>query len=378
VPLKTLDRSIAWQYLVNALALLLLLNAFVILTSVSLKFEDFLQAASGQANLGATHRALSALLLVVDLWWPRVIQLFVFMNGFVLVGAMGFTFAQLVKHRELVAMMASGIPLWRAARPVVVVALAFLGLQVVAQEVVIPQIAPLLSRGERDAGKRDFSSFRVNLVPDGQNRVFMARAFDPALGVATGVYVLERDQSGRAEARITADKGVWDAGLKAWKLENGQQRTLRAGAGGAGGGQQVVPIALLRSTVDPSALLSHQYRQFSQTLSSVQLIEAVNMPGLPADVKERMSRMFWGRWSGLLATVLTMVIVMPFFLMREPGNMVTQSIKAAPVALGCLVAGVLGSAAPVPAEILPVALSAFIPCLVMLPVAIAQGTGIRT
>jgi hypothetical protein len=69
---------------------------------------------------------------------------------------------------------------------------------------------------------------------------------------------------------------------------------------------------------------------------------------------------------------------MPFFLTREPRNMVAQSVKAAPVALGCLVAGVLGAAAPVPTDIMPVALAAFLPTLAMLPIAIAAATSVRS
>lgn len=373
----TLDRYIARLYLINAITLLVLLCVFVVLTSVSLNFDEFLDAARGQGDQSAAHRVLAALLLVVDIWGPRLVQLFVFMNGFVLVGAMGFTLAQLVKHRELVAMMAGGVPLWRVLRPVALVAAAFLGLQVVAHELVIPKLAPLLARSDRDAGKRDFAAFRVSLVPDGQDRVVMARTFDPAKGTLTGLYVLERDTAGRAMRRVTADSARWDDTRERWILENGQSRQLRM-TDAQGTGALVTPQAELKTSVSPSTLLSHRYRQFSQTMSSKQLLDASGLTGLPEDLREQLDRILWGRWSALASTVMALVICMPFFLTREPRNMVVQSMKAAPVALSCLVAGVLGAAAPIPTGVLPIPIAAFLPCLAMLPIAIAAATSVKS
>ena len=63
----------------------------------------------------------------------------------------------------------------------------------------------------------------------------------------------------------------------------------------------------------------------------------------------KMARIAWGRLSALISTVLSLVIALPFFLTREPRNMVVQSRKCTPIALGCLLGGVLGAAAPIPA-----------------------------
>jgi len=381
----TLDRYIARQYFINVAALLLLLNAFVVITSVSLNFDEFLDAArkvepEGAAGGGGLRTVLSATLLVVDIWVPRLVQLFTFLNGLVLVGAMGFTFAQLVRHRELVAMLAGGISLMRAARPVALVAGLMLGAQVLVQELVVPPMAPLLARSDRDAGKRDFGAFRVNLLPDGQGRVLLAKSFDPAGGVIEKLYVLERDAQGRAVRRITADRAVWDAQAKAWLLTRGEARLLRVPGEGVTTAESglVEPLGRLSATVDPATLLSYQYRAFSQTMDSVSLVEASGLPGLQPDVREQLLRVFWGRLSGLCSTVLALAITLPFFLTREPRNMVTQSLKAAPVGLGCLLGGVIGASAPVPAELLPVGLAAFLPVLVMLPLAVAQLTSVKT
>jgi hypothetical protein len=63
-------------------------------------------------------------------------------------------------------------------------------------------------------------------------------------------------------------------------------------------------------------------------------------------------------------------------LTREPRNMVVQSLKCAPVAVGSLLGSTLAILAPIPG--LPVELGVFLPVLALLPVAIAGATSIKT
>ena len=157
--MTTLDRSIARQFLFNTCALLVLLFSFVVAVDVSLNIDRFLRAAErmleGEQPSGV-RKLLVAALLVADLWWPKLLQLFSYMVGLALVGAMGFTLTQMVRHRELVAALAGGISLRRLARPLLVVSAVMIGLKVVDQEFVPsdPRIAPLLTRDHGDAGSR--------------------------------------------------------------------------------------------------------------------------------------------------------------------------------------------------------------------------------
>ncbi|MFT3687288.1 MAG: LptF/LptG family permease [Phycisphaerales bacterium] len=361
--------------------LAVMLAAFIVAVDVSLNVDEYLHRAD-ETSGGATglRRALVTVLLVWDLWWPRLLQLLNFSSGLVLVGAMSFTLAQLVRHRELVAMMAGGVSLYRAARPVLVTAALLLGLQVASQELVLPQLAPLLSRSIKDAGKREFDRYQLPLISDRAGRVLTAREFDPNSGTVTGLYVLERDNAGRAVRRITAEKGVWDAGAGAWKLTGGIGRSMRLGEISPTDPQarSGEPVASVSTSVDPTVLLANKYRFYSQTLSWAQLFEGIGLPNLPQSMRDDLSRIAWGRVSTLIGTMLSMVICLPYFLTREPKNMVVQSLKAAPVAVGTLMGTILGAAAPIPSDLLPPWLAAFVPVLAMLPIAIAQGTSVRT
>ncbi|HYE02362.1 MAG TPA: LptF/LptG family permease, partial [Phycisphaerales bacterium] len=249
-----LDRYIARQYLFNALALLVLLFCFVVMIDVALNLDRFIDAAARLSRApgggrdpeaSVLRRGLIAAFLVADLWWPRLVQLYNYMIGMVLVGAMGFTFAQLVRHRELVAMLAGGVSLYRAARPVLVVALGFLAVAAVNQELAIPRLAEegLLTRDHGDAGRRDWRAFEVRPMRDGQGRVLHARRFVPAQGRLEGVNIWERDETMRAVRRVSAASATWREG--GWWLEGSveelQHARSRLGPAGPTVHRTVVP-----------------------------------------------------------------------------------------------------------------------------------------
>lgn len=381
--MNILDRYIARQYVINILVLLFLLFTFVVVIDVSLNLQRFVNIAerylkdSGQES-GGLRRALVTALFVADLWWPRLLQLFNYVLGLVLIGAMGFTFAQLVRHRELVAVMASGISLYRVARPIMLVAGCALMVQVVNQELVIPQIAPLVSRNNDEIAVRDIRGFRVTLVRDGQGRLFFAQEFDPKRSTLRGLNVWERDSSGRAMRRIDADQAVYSGGQ--WTLERGLMRPMavgdRAGAASDPLALQPRPVKSIQSDLDPTSLLTEQYRIYAHLLSSTDLFSYALSANVKPEVREQLLRVAWGRVALLVCSMLSLVVSIPFFLTREPKNMVLQSLKCAPVAIGSLLGSVLGTAAPIPG--LPVEFAVWLPVLALLPTAIAMGTSVKT
>lgn len=371
--MSILDRYIARQYLVNIAALLVLLFSFVVMVDVSLNLHRFLDVAGRMvdpAHDSTLRRAALTALLVADLWWPRLLQLFNFMLGLVLVGAMGFTFTQLVRHRELVAVLASGVSLRRVAAPVLVVAVALSGLQVLNQELVIPRIAPLLPRDHGDAGRWQWGTFPVMLTSDAQGRRLRAASFEPDSGRVTGLQVWECDERGIMRARITADAAEWRDG--AWRLDGG----VRARVEPSGLLAPPEPVADIATDLNPTALLARRFENFSHSLSSRQILAMLETPGLKPALRDRLERIGLARISTILANLLALVMALAFYLRREPVNMLTQSLRCAPVALGALLGGVIGASAPIPG--LPVALAVFVPVAVLTPLAAAAVMSIRT
>lgn len=374
--LTILDRYIARQYLINVAALLVILFSFVVTIDVSLNFDRFVNLAERWLRDGdptghpdALRKGLTVVFLIVDLWWPRLLQLFNFLLGVVMLGGMGFTCSQLVRNRELVAVLGSGQSLYRVARPILLVALMLTGLQVLNQELVIPRIAPLLTRDHGDAGKRGLGLNHIKLIRDSKDRLLCARVFDADKGTLGDVSIIERDPQGLSLSVISAKAARWRDG--GWDLEDGK-REVRQGAF-----HPPVPVARVETNLNPESLRMQRYTGYSQSLSWLQIAEMLTRDdALDARTSELLTRVGFGRISIMAANILSLVIAMPFFLRREPANMMLQSLKAAPWAVASLVGGVIGASVAIPG--VPAALGAFVPVMILLPVAIASVTAVRT
>lgn len=368
-----LDRYIAKQFLVNLVTLLVLLMTLTVAIDVLINLNRFVRAASELAGeKGTLRHAVTTLVWIVDLWGPRLLQLFTYIGGLTMVIAMGFTCAQLVRRRELVAVLASGVSLQRLAVPFFVVAIGVTALQAVNQELVIPRIAHLLTRSPKDAMARDLRPFETPLVKDGSGRLWYARVFNADTNTIEGVHVWERDDAGRVQARVVAEAARWEGG--AWVFENGRRVDARVATSAASNVGQ--PIERLETSLNPEVLVAKRFEGYGNNLSSRQI--GAMFEGAPMDsaTRERFERVRWGRYATLLGNVLALVLVLPFFLVREPRAMMGQTLKAAPIAGLALGASAFAPAFALPG--VPPQIGVFAAALVLLPLALAAAVSVRT
>ena len=368
-----LDRYIARLYVVNIAALAVALGAFMVGVDVVLNMKRFVEAARGVAPEGANGVWVAALtaLGVIDIWGPRLIQLMTYLSSLVLVAAMGFTCANLMRRREFVAALASGVSLHRLAAPFVAVGAAALLFSAAAQELVLPEVAHLLPRSAREAHQRTLESVRVPLVPDGAGRLWYAASYDPASETMERVSVWERDGEGSVVRRIEAASASWAGG--AWALEDGRvERADRSGTAALPEGFTIT------TDLDPTSVLVRRVRGYGQNLSWREIGRTLEAGGETIDPAERrrLETIRWGRPALLTSNLLGLVIALPFFVRRTPGDIAAQSLKCAPVVLASMVGGALGAAAPIAGA--PVQVGVFLPTLVLLPVAIAAVSLVRT
>lgn len=371
-----LDRYIAKQYLFNIVALTVILFSFVVVVDASLNIDEFLEPASelaqqqGEDEPGALRRWIVTMLLVFDFWWPKLLQLYSFLIGMILVGAMGFTFSQLSRSREFVAMMAAGIGLHRVMKPIVVVASFFMVLQVINSELIIPRVAPLLVRDHNDIGSRSLGGELVPLTLDGSGRLFRAANFDADTSTLDGVYILERDENGKATRAIKAERATYRNG--GWDLVGGVAEPR-----GDSTPRPPSPIARVESSLDPNTLRMNRYESYAHSLSFSQVSQMLDRPTLTdTDKRAHYARIKWGRFAMVLSAMLALIISMPFFITREPQNMVKQSIKCAPIAIIALIGGVLGASASIPG--VPAPVGVFVPVMILSIVGVAQISAIKT
>jgi lipopolysaccharide export LptBFGC system permease protein LptF len=378
--MNLLDRYIARQYLINIIILLVILSCFVITVDFSLNLGRYWNARFFRENpdVGSgVRRVLVTALLVIDLWWPRLLHLFNFLLGLILVGAMGFTLSQLVRHRELVAVLTSGQSLFRVARPFLVVAVGMTLLSALNQQFITPRIADRLTRESRDIGRKEIGESRLRPTVDAAGRVFYANAFDADEGVLTGLYVWEKHPETRLPTRcLIADRAVWRNG--AWNLQGAAWHSRVVGSLG-----KTEPASRLDTDLDPTMLKMKRYAIYGQNVSFTQaaaMLRRLDSFGSDKDVAQRnrdqLVRAGLGRISSMMSGLLTLLITMSFFLQREPRSMPVQALKCAPIGIGAIIAGVVGASAAVPG--VPTAVSVFIPVMALTPIAIAMLSRVRT
>ena len=379
--MRTIDRYIARQFLFNIVLLHVVLFTFVIVIDFSLNFDEFVEIAQKTpAPDGSTPSAIRTGLLAgalaLDLWWPRLIQLFNYLLGVMMVGAMGFTCAQMVKHREFVAMLASGQSLTRIARPILIVGFTLTLLQGFNREFVVPNLAELLTRTKDEAGQRRLAAGARMLTSDAKGRLLYARSFDLQEGTIDGFWMWERDADGLLKSRISAKSARWREG--SWMLIDGtaEDRPER----GKNVSSSPRPVAGVETDVSPTVLKLRRYEGYRHNLSTKQVSAMLAgyraEPSPPVKRIMELERIRWGRLATMAGNLLSLLICMPFFLMREPGSMIKQSIKCAPVALIAQVGGVLGAEMIIPG--LPPQISVFIPVMVLLPAAVVSMTSVKS
>lgn len=371
------DRYIARLYLINVVTLLVILAGFVVTVDVFVNLSRFTRSAAdvfgssdGKSATGL-RLIIGTILGIANIWGPRLLQLFNYLNGVVLVAAMGFTCSQLVRHREFVAMLAGGLSLHRIARPFVGVALGFVLLQGVNQEMVVPAMAHLLTRDAGDVGRRDVEAFTVRLVPDDQGRLFYADRFVNRTRTLENLHVFERDPSGEVRRVIGAPSARWDG--RGWVLTRGIARTPPSEAAA---GDAPRPVDRIDSSLDPMGLKVRYLQGFGRSLGWTQISSILRHGGLDERSKQDLDRTRWGRIATLASNFVTLLAALPFFLLRLPQPMLAPALKAAPVAIGGLIAAAAAPEIALPG--LPVWLGAFVPCLLLLPIALALFSGLRT
>lgn len=372
-----IDRYIAQRFLANFIILFTLLFVFAVSIDLIMSLDEFIDVAnqSVDENAGFISRSIRVVDIIVNFHGPRLFQFYAYMIGLLSVGAMGFTFAQMHRNRELVAVLASGVRLQRVAVPVLVVALGFNLLQLFNQEVMLPRLAPLLIRETRDIGRSGVEAFEVRLTVDGRGSLIQAPSFDPKTATLTSPTILERDDAGRTIRRITADSAVWADAENAWRFTNG--RVIVPQAGPARESTSLLagrPIELYSTDVDPSVLTMRRYRQFATMMSLKQIRQALRSPGVVDS--DALVRFGFARFTTMLINMLVLAMTMPFFLLREPANLLRQSVLCAAMALPAMMGALLGFAASFPG--IPPSVSVFLPVLVLIPVAMFMASLIKT
>ena len=410
--MKTLDRYIVRQFLANFAILFVVLMSLFVVVDLIVDLDEFIQAGEAHAGAWIGGRWVATLGITVGYYGPTVLLVYVFFNGLIVVGAMGFTLTSLQRTRELTAMIASGVSLYRVAAPLLVTGLLLSALTLPVQEFILPPLAPKLVRKKSELKKLDRERVRkpVFYAPAGGGDLLSAESFDPDGGVLRGVQIHDRNPEGRTVRFVRADAAYWRAeaitpedraaagdGAPAirmrWVFENGVAEEIRQpgvaptvarGDTGARLSSRGVlrGVGAYDTDLSPTVLQARQTATFANLLSIRELQELSKNRAIDGARRDKIQQVIWSRFSLMVLNALLLVMALPFFLSRVPGNTLVSSLRAAALCIGAWGGGLVmlqvspgtlslgGLASP--------AVVAWLPVAIYLPVAAWQLTRIKT
>lgn len=370
-----IDRYILRRFLVNFVILFVLLFTFGTAIDLILNLDRFVEFAQARAGEDASWASVisSFLWLVADFEIPKAFQFYAYLHGLIAVGAMGFTLAQMHKHRELVAVMASGLSLYRVALPFVVAVFGISLVQLANQELILPRMAPLILRGHGQIGQASVKSFPVALTPDARGNVLQSPSFDPLTGTLTAPTILERNERGQTVRRISADEAVWEEAANGWALKGGEAVYL---PDEESRGRQLLrePVEIYATDLDPRILTVRRHSQFAAMLSVKQINDILESGGV-ADV-DALLRFRYSRFATVILNLLVLGLTLPCFLLREPANLLRQSMLCAALAIPAMLGAAVGMMAKLPG--IPPAGGVFLPIVILLFVTLVPWTYFKT
>lgn len=360
--MKTLDRYIIKLFVQNYIILWVVLGGLYLLVDLIVDLDEFLKAGREHAErmggmIGGTAWVMA------DYYGPMFLLIFTVMSGLIVVGAMGFTASQLQRSRELTAILASGVSLYRVAAPLLIVGFIINLIVLPIQEFAIPPLADKLVRSKAQVGQATLDEDPVNYARDDAGSLISAASFSIEREAMSDVRIIERDSNGQQTRLIRADTATWSEADKHWALKNGRAFDTTADAGiqsGVLGGEQVNYYA---TELSPSVLITRQAAIYIRLQSLASLEGMRTNAALTLEQRGRITQVMWSRFSTLVMGVLIMLMALPFFLTRVPGNVLKNSAKASGITIGAwsaaLVLVQVGGMNPVTAALLPVIL--FVP-----------------
>ena len=364
-----IDRYIAKTFLSGYLILLLVGIGLYILTDMLLNADEF----AGDKSLPITE----VFRLMGDYYLCNLPLYYSQLGGPLMAIAAAFTLAVMLRNNELTAIVAAGMPLQRLIVPVLACSILCVGAWVANRELLMPRLAPQIARKHDDIiGRRTRG---VQCARDANNAILTADAFDLRSGRLKGVYIIEPDENSNPHNLIQADAAVYDPRAGVWRLERGLRIVMRERRGMEGFNTELQRefIEEYPFLLTPEELVLRRDAQWSDLLSLSQLSALLQSPNLPNRRAVDMIRHI--RLTQPLLQWILLLLAVPFFLIREPANVMVAGGKALLLTgLFYLVAFVAHSDISVGKNEVVAALISWIPILFFGPVAVLQLANTRT
>jgi lipopolysaccharide export system permease protein len=202
----------------------MLLRIFAVFFLIAILFFVLvLQLLDVFANLWrylAQDTPLAAILQIAWLYLPKCIS---YSIAPALLFASSYSLGVLYKNNELIAILGSGISLYRLISPLLILGLALSIGGFYFEETVVIDSFQAKNRAYRATVKQEvsFSNTNVTVMSEDSRTVYQAEYYNDKKQSLTQVLILRRDGEGKFASRIDADWAEWNGGN--WVLHNGRR-----------------------------------------------------------------------------------------------------------------------------------------------------------
>jgi lipopolysaccharide export system permease protein len=308
---------------------------------------------------------------MVDYYKYNIFLYFSQLGGPALALAGAFTVALMLRHNEMTALVAAGMPLQRIAVPILVCALGFVGVWTINREFVLPAYAHKIARHHDDLTGQRIAG--ISFARDDNDAILTARRINLPQQKLERVVIVEPAKAGGHI--IQADEAIYDPARRTWRLEAGRRivEGRPEDTSNLNFGIERTEVTEYPYALSPEQLLLRQSSEWAGLLSLRQmntLLKSRNLPNLTA---VRMQRHIW--LTQPILQWLLLVLPLPFFLRREPGSVLAAGARA------LLLAGAFFAVTFFAHNMVTpnwAALVTWIPILAFGPVAVLQMANVRT
>ncbi|MFA5863634.1 MAG: LptF/LptG family permease [Phycisphaerae bacterium] len=366
LPIKTIDRYILRGFIYSyAVSVAIMLSLYIMLDLFA-NIDDF---------TGGDKATTQIIMEIASYYFYHSFLYFAQIAGVITLVAASFTLARMQKTNELTAMLAGGISLYRVALPLIGAGLAFNALWVIDQELIIPRIADKLVLGHDEvSGKRSFSLW---FLKDRNNALLSAMMYIPKQQRMEQLLTMERDEQGQIVAKLSADTAEWNEQKQCWDLTRGVRYSRSVGESefAVAGEMTRKPVQYYYSDWKPEELVIRQSANWTMFLSVRQLNALLKEPHLVPNLAEVIASRHI-RLTQPILNILLLFLGLPFFLNREPHNVLASVGLCLLAAISCFVVSfisqTMAGASPHPA------FAAWLPIMVFGPLAAVLMENVKT
>ena len=259
----------------------------LIAEKMHLSVEDAVQLIE-DSQPGFLMRTMGVFWLVGDYYGPLLVLIYAFFSGLIVVAAMGFTLSGLGRSREMTAMVSSGISLYRVAMPIILAGIVLNTLALPVQEFVVPELAGKLGRKKSNIKNISVDRYAFQYIPDEKGALLTAAKFDPANEQLEGLRIILRE-NGMQVGFITASTAQWDPDRDGWELFDAYQIVPSTkhldDIGLDVPGNESIPIDFYATDLSPTLIKTRQDADYVRLLPVSQLQQMQNSEAVPRIVE---------------------------------------------------------------------------------------------